>query len=120
MFPLDEAHKRLDKFILSAGNTRERTTHKRCASHNGRVPARGTVESQCRAIARYVSFRRNGNPDSYAAGLCEVVVIGHRHISKYVLCIHDHFDEVKDINTCVYIYIRTVYNYQQRHFAYFL
>ncbi|KAK2184446.1 hypothetical protein NP493_265g00032 [Ridgeia piscesae] len=77
----DSAHNRLDTFILSVGNTRERRTHKQCASHNGRVPAGGTVESQCRAIARYVSFRRNGSPDSYAAGLCEVVIIGHRHIT---------------------------------------
>ncbi|KAK2155746.1 hypothetical protein NP493_2045g00001 [Ridgeia piscesae] len=31
--------------------------------------------------ATSVSFSRNGGPDSYAAGLCEVVVIGHRHIT---------------------------------------
>ncbi|KAK2184440.1 hypothetical protein NP493_265g00022 [Ridgeia piscesae] len=56
----DSQNKRLDKFILSAGNTPERRTHKRCASHNGRVPAGGTVESQCRAIARYLSFNAMG------------------------------------------------------------
>ena len=104
MLLLDNAHKRLDTFILSVGNIPERTTHKECASHNGRVPAGGTVESQCRAIARYVSFRRNGGPDSYATALCEVIVIGHRHISKYIQCIHDHFDDVKDQNTHVFTF----------------
>ena len=104
MLLLDEAHKRLDTFILSFGHTRERTTHRQCASHNGRVPAAGTVESQCRVIARYLSFRRNGSPDSYTAGLCEVVVIGHRHISKYMQCIHDHFDDAKYQNTYVFTF----------------
>ena len=95
MFPSDEGDKRLDTFVLSVGNTRERTTHKQCASHNGRVPAGGTVESQCRAIARYLSFSRNGDPESYAAGLCEVVIIGHRHISKYKPCSHVRCDDMQ-------------------------
>ena len=90
MLLLGDTHKRLDTFILSVGNTTERTTHNQCASHNGPVPAGGTVESQCRAIGRYLSFSRNGGPDSYASGLCEVAVLGHRHISKYMLCNHSH------------------------------
>ena len=54
--------------------------------------------------ATSVSFSRNGGPDSYAAGLCEVVVIGHRHISKYMQCIHDHFDDAKYQNTYVFTF----------------
>ena len=94
----------MDTFILAVGNTRDRNTHSRCASHNGPVPPGGTVESQCRAIARYLSFKRDGEPDSYVTVLCEVVVIGHRHISKYMQCVHGHLDDVKDKNTYVFTF----------------
>ena len=52
------------------------------ARHNGRVAAGGTVEEQCKGVARYLSFRRDGGDNSYITGLCEVVVIGHRHVGK--------------------------------------
>ena len=82
MFLLDDSHKRLDDFVLYAGNSPRIGSE--CASHNGRVPAGGSVEAQCEAIARYIKFSRFGGLQSDVAGLCEVVVIGHRHISKYI------------------------------------
>ena len=72
----------VDTFILSIGDSSERHSHTQCASHNGRVAAAGRVEEQCRIISRYLSFRRDEGYQSYAAGLCEVVVIGHRYIGK--------------------------------------
>ena len=81
-FLLGNAHKRLDTFILSVGDSPDKTKHRQCASHNGRVAAGGTVEEQCKGIGRYLSFRRDGGHESYVTGLCEVVVIGHRHIGK--------------------------------------
>ncbi|KAI0239349.1 hypothetical protein LSAT2_009927 [Lamellibrachia satsuma] len=71
---------RLDTFILSIGDSPDRHSHTQCASHNGRVAAAGTVEEQCNTIARYLSFRRDEGYQSYASGLCEVVVIGHRYV----------------------------------------
>ena len=64
------------------GDSPDKTKHKQCASHNGRVAAGGTVEEQCKGIGRYLSFRRDGGDNSYEAILCEVVVIGHRHVGK--------------------------------------
>ena len=81
-FLLGDYHKSLDTFVLSVGDTPDTTKHKQCASHNGRVAAGGTVEEQCKGIGRYLSFRRDGGYSSYLAGLCEVVVIGHRHVGK--------------------------------------
>ncbi|KAI0213978.1 hypothetical protein LSAT2_000930 [Lamellibrachia satsuma] len=74
------AHERLDTFKLSVGDSPDKTKHRQCASHNGRVAAGGTVEEQCKGIARYLSFKRDGGGNSYVTGLCEVVVIGHRHV----------------------------------------
>ena len=82
MFLLGHNHERLDTFILSVGDSPDITKHTQCASHNGRVAAGGTVEEQCKGIARYLSFRRDGGGNSYVTGICEVVVIGHRHVGK--------------------------------------
>ena len=57
-FLLGNAHERLDTFILSVGDSLDKTKHTECASHNGRVAAGGTVEEQCKGIGRYLSFRR--------------------------------------------------------------
>ena len=81
-FLLGHAHERLDTFILSVGDSPDKTKHSQCASHTGRVAAGGTVEEQCKGIGRYLSFRRDGGDNSYASALCEMVVIGHRHVGK--------------------------------------
>ena len=81
-FLLGHDHNSLDTFKLSVGDSPDKTKHTQCASHNGRVAAGGTVEEQCKGIGRYLSFRRDGGDNSYRAGLCEVVVIGHRHVGK--------------------------------------
>ncbi|KAI0223054.1 hypothetical protein LSAT2_025710 [Lamellibrachia satsuma] len=75
------AHEMLDTFKLSVGDSPDKTKHRQCASHNGRVAAGGIVEEQCKGIGRYLSFRRDGGDNSYSTGLCEVVVIGHRHVA---------------------------------------
>ena len=79
-------HRQLDTFILSTGDSPERSSHTQCASHVGEVAPGGTIEIACTSIARYLSFIRNGGYQFYYATLCEVVVIGHKHISKYKTC----------------------------------
>ncbi|KAK2181763.1 hypothetical protein NP493_383g04047 [Ridgeia piscesae] len=75
----NEYKARLNTFTLGVGGTPEKTKYTHCASRNRTA---GTiVEAQCRSITHYLNFSRTGDPDSYAAGLCEVVVIGHRHIT---------------------------------------
>ncbi|KAK2183955.1 hypothetical protein NP493_291g03001 [Ridgeia piscesae] len=76
----DVRPERLDTFTLSVGDSPDRSTHTECASHNGPVAAGATVNETCTAVGRYLSFRRDG-VEAYVAGLCEVVVIGHEHIS---------------------------------------
>ena len=93
MHILDGGERLIDTFILSTGNSPERSSHTQCASHTGTVAGGGTIEVSCSSIARYLSFIRNGGFHFYAATLCEVVVIGHKHISKYkrlCLCIEKY------------------------------
>ena len=73
---------RLKTFILSVGNSSDRARYTGCASNYDRVAAGATVTKTCIAVARYLSFRRDGGDDSYVTGLCEVVVIGHTHVCK--------------------------------------
>ncbi|KAK2175547.1 hypothetical protein NP493_723g02013 [Ridgeia piscesae] len=77
----DSQPERLNRFILRVGDSPDRATHRWCASHSGPVAAGATVNETCTAVGRYLSFKRDGGSDSHIATLCEVVVIGHRHIS---------------------------------------
>ena len=75
-------NRRLDTFVLSVGDSEDRHNHRTCVVHNAWVSLSGTVEQTCNAVARYLSFRRNGGFELYATALCEVVVIGHIYIGK--------------------------------------
>ena len=78
--------RRLSAFTLSVGNSSDVNDHTQCASHNGAVAAGATVNESCTATGRYLSFRRSGGEENQLTTLCEVVVIGHRYISTYLLC----------------------------------
>ncbi|KAI0230738.1 Receptor-type tyrosine-protein phosphatase mu [Lamellibrachia satsuma] len=77
---------RLDTFNLSVGYNSSINSQTVCARHSCDrksciVPKSGSLNTTCNAITRYLSFRRDGGYQPYSAGLCEVVVIGHRNIS---------------------------------------
>ena len=77
------AHKRLDGFALSVGNSSDRNQLIQCGNHTGTVAASASVVTSCEAVGRYLQFRRvSGTTQPNIAGLCEVVIIGHLYISK--------------------------------------
>ena len=78
-----DAH-RLNAFTLSVGDSPDKSAQ--CADHVGFVRPGATVNLSCSAVGRYLTFRREGD-DAYVTGLCEVVVIGRRHICKYTLIV---------------------------------
>ena len=74
---------RLDGFTLSVGNSSQSDEMVQCATHTGRVASSASVSTPCEAVGRYLEFRRTRTTrEPHIAGLCEVVVIGHRYISK--------------------------------------
>ena len=74
---------RLDEFRLSVGSSSQSDQLVQCATHSGRVASSASVTTSCKALGRYLEFRRSGiRRDKYVTGLCEVVVIGHRYIGK--------------------------------------
>ena len=74
---------RLKEFRLSVGNSSESDQLVQCATHSGPVAKSASVTTSCEAVGRYLEFRRSGiRGDKHVTALCEVVVIGHRYISK--------------------------------------
>ncbi|KAK2155978.1 hypothetical protein NP493_2014g00018 [Ridgeia piscesae] len=71
----------LSTFTLSVGNSSDRTDHMPCASHSGVVVSGAVVKESCTATGRYVSYQRTKDGEPRLTALCEVVVIGHPHIS---------------------------------------
>ena len=74
---------RLDGFTLSVGNRPQSDQLVRCGTHTGRVKRSASVTTSCKAVGRYLEFRRTiTTPQPNIANFCEVVVIGHLYISK--------------------------------------
>ena len=74
---------RLDGFKLSVGNRSQSDLMVQCGTHLGRVKVSASVTTSCRAVGRYLEFRRTiTTSQPYIANFCEVVVIGHLYIGK--------------------------------------
>ena len=73
-----DAH-RLNHFTLSVGDSPDKTTE--CAEYVGSVGSGESVNVSCSAVGRYLKFRREGDSADVVV-LCEVVIIGRRHICK--------------------------------------
>ncbi|KAK2191690.1 hypothetical protein NP493_48g07132 [Ridgeia piscesae] len=73
---------RLDGFTLSVGNRPQSDQLVRCGTHTGRVAISASVTTSCKAVGRYLEFRRTiTSSEPNFANFCEVVVIGHLYIN---------------------------------------
>lgn len=67
----------MEEFSIRAGNSSDIDQQLQCAFQHENVSRNGSVTLNCQAIARYVSFKREGGFEPQLVTICEFVVIGH-------------------------------------------